>query len=144
MSAPRLHPAAAPLAAIAAVLLALPSCEHQERGGAASMQGPGVNDAIIAQLAAERCERERRCGNVGEGRQFSSLDTCEVRVRGDIAVELDAYNCPGGLERESVKQCLSAIHGEECNHPLNSLAAFEKCRGESLCMQQGYRHELVR
>jgi len=126
-------------------LSALVACAHDYPRGAASMQAPPRDDWAIAQLSAARCDREQTCGHIGPGGRFASFDTCDASMRQKFSNELDAYNCPGGLERSSVGQCTSVIRAEQCgDHPVETLARFEKCRSDSLCMEQGYRYELTR
>ena len=62
------------------LLLSLFACDEREQGGAASMQGPGVNDAVIARLATAQCEREQGCNHVGLQKEFPSLEACNARM----------------------------------------------------------------
>ncbi len=57
--------------------------------------------------------------------------------RASIGNDLNTYECPGGLDAEAVRQCLSAISGEECGaHPEDAITRMEKCRQGAMCMKK--------
>jgi hypothetical protein len=94
-----------------------------------------VDASIVTQLAAARCERERACNNVGPGDKYVSHEVCMDQMRGSLANDLNAYDCPRGIDREALERCSAAIRVEECSHPLDTLSRMEKCRTAALCMR---------
>ena len=118
-------------------VLGLLACAREPARGVTNTQGPGM-DTTIAQMAAARCDRERRCERIGAGRAYDSIETCETKMRARIAPEL-SDPCPGGPSPRSVADCLDAIRTEVCSGPMHTLERYEKCRSASLCTQQDYR-----
>jgi hypothetical protein len=90
--------------------------------------------AIVDGLAEARCDQEQGCNNVGPGAKFASRGVCTEQIHGRIANDLNAYNCPRGLNRDGVDRCMAAIKSEECSHPFDTLTRYDKCRTGALCM----------
>lgn len=57
------------------------------------------------------------------------------QLRGSIGNELNAYNCPRGLDSDAVDHCMTAIKNESCEHPFETLSRFDKCRTGNLCIR---------
>ena len=102
--------------------------------GATSAQ-KGADQAIVNQLATARCDQEHTCGNIGPGAKFATRDVCMEQLRGSIGNELNAYDCPRGLDSNGVDRCMAAIKSEECNHPFDTLTRYDKCRTGALCLE---------
>lgn len=94
----------------------------------------GADLAIVDRLAEARCDQEQGCNNIGPGAKFASRSVCTEQIHGSIANDLNAYNCPRGLNREGVDRCMAAIKSEECSHPFDTLTRYDKCRTGALCM----------
>jgi uncharacterized protein DUF6184 len=93
-------------------------------------------DAVVVdQLASARCDQEQGCKNVGPDAKYASRSVCNDQIRGSIGNDLNAYDCPRGLDREGLDRCMAAIKSEECNHPFDTLTRFDKCRTGALCMK---------
>jgi hypothetical protein len=106
-----------------------------ERVGVPSVQAANADAAIVEQLATARCDREQTCNNIGGGQKYASRSVCMEQMRGSIANDLNAYNCPRGIDRNEVGHCVTAIKSEECGNPLDTLARMEKCRTTPMCMK---------
>jgi hypothetical protein len=101
--------------------------------GVTSRQGPSM-DATIDRLTTARCDREEACGNIGDGKRYATRQVCTDQMRGGIANDLTASDCPAGLDGSKVKECMSAIGNEQCGlHPIESMSRIEKCRTSALC-----------
>ncbi len=100
---------------------------------AATNMQPTVDSATVGRIATTRCDREQACNDIGGGKTYVSRDACMNQMQGSIANELNSYNCPSGLNAQKVDDCLSAIHEEKCDHPLDTLSRLEKCRTGALC-----------
>jgi hypothetical protein len=94
-----------------------------------------ADTAVVDRLAAARCNQEEGCKNIGPGAKYASRSVCTDQIRGSIGNDLNAYNCPHGLDRESLDRCMAAIMSEECSHPFDTLTRFDKCRTGALCMK---------
>ena len=104
-----------------------------ETRGVANAQ---ANDkAVVHQLATARCEREASCKNVGPDQKYVSGEVCMDQMRGSLANDLNAYNCPRGIDSVALDHCMNAIHNEECSHPIDSLTRIDKCRTGALCLK---------
>ena len=91
--------------------------------------------AVVDRLAEARCDQEQGCNNIGPGAKFTSRSVCMEQIHGSIANDLNAYNCPRGLNRDGVDRCMAAIKSEECSHPFDTLTRYDKCRTGALCMK---------
>jgi len=125
------------------LLLACAGTNQSERAPLAGTErSPGVaneqnraDNAVVNELATAQCDREQACSNIGNGAKYVSREVCMEQIRGNTANDLNAYNCPGGIDRHGLNQCLSAIKGEECNHPLDTISRVDKCRTGALCIK---------
>ena len=124
-------------------------CAHTDDRVATSRPAPrqmGVTNAqraeiapdftVANELARARCDREQTCNNVGDGRTYASRQACVDQFRGGVANDLNAHQCPGGINANAVEECLSAIGNEECGaHPMEAMVRMDKCRSGALCMK---------
>jgi len=106
-----------------------------------AVSGTGVtsaqraDSAVVAKLAAARCDREQSCKNVGASQKYASHEVCMDQMRGSLANDLNAYECPRGIDESRLDACMNAIRNEDCGHPLDTLSRMEKCRTGALCMK---------
>jgi hypothetical protein len=84
-------------------------------------------------IAQSRCEREQRCENIGAEKKFSSMDDCLARVRTDWKDDLNARECPGGVNRPQLDECLNEIRSEECSSPVDTLERVAACTAGQIC-----------
>jgi hypothetical protein len=94
----------------------------------------GTNRSAVRAIASARCEREARCNNLGADAKFPSKEECFDRVRADWAKELNTYECPGGLNRAELDECLEDIRGEDCGSPFDTLARTLSCSKTEICV----------
>lgn len=87
-----------------------------------------VDDVVDA-----RCDLEERCHNVGAGQTFDSRDTCESKMQGTTANEINAKDCPLGVDPNKLEACLASIRAEECGSVFDSLTRWNTCRPGQLC-----------
>ena len=60
--------------------------------------GAGVSTHMaVNAITRARCEREERCGNVGDGKSYASMDVCGDKIRADWSEDLNKYECPKGI-----------------------------------------------
>lgn len=89
--------------------------------------------SAVRSIADARCEREQRCGNIGVDAKYEDERACLDRVRSDWADELSARECPAGVRRSELDECLEDIRGEECGSPLDSLQRMFSCGTAEIC-----------
>ena len=87
------------------------------------------------QIAAARCEREQACGNVGDNKSYSSSQDCLARIRADWKDDLNARECPGGVNNHELNECLQQIRGEACGNPFDTLARITECTQRQICIE---------
>lgn len=85
-------------------------------------------------IALSRCQREQTCGNVGADKKYSSASDCLARVRNDWKDDLNARECPGGVNQAQLDECLSKIRGEECGSPFDTLSRVTECTAGQICV----------
>ena len=84
-------------------------------------------------IAEARCARERHCDNIGDNKKFSSEQDCLSRIRADWKDDLNARECPSGVNRQELNECLSAVRGEDCSNPLDTLSRVAACTKSKIC-----------
>jgi hypothetical protein len=94
-----------------------------------------ADHAVVDRLAGARCDQEQRCNNIGDGQKFASREVCIEKMRGNIGNDLNAYNCPRGLDSEAIDRCNMAISSEECGHPFDTITRMDKCRTGAICLK---------
>jgi hypothetical protein len=94
--------------------------------------GAGTASAT-ASIADSRCARELRCENIGPDKKYSSMDDCEARVKSDWREDLNARECPSGIDRDQLAECLDEIRNEDCANPFDTLGRVAACTVGQLC-----------
>ncbi|HYP89427.1 MAG TPA: DUF6184 family natural product biosynthesis lipoprotein [Polyangiaceae bacterium] len=88
------------------------------------------------QIAQARCEREQQCGNVGKDQTFSSSQDCLTRIRNDWKDELNARECPGGINDKQLSECVAQVKAEACSNPFDTLARITECTAGQICVEK--------
>ncbi len=88
------------------------------------------------QLAQARCEREQQCGNIGNDQTYSSSQDCLARIQADWKEELNARDCPGGVNERELNDCLDQVRGEACSNPFDTLARISECTAGQICAEK--------
>ena len=97
-----------------------------------SASRPATSEGIN-EISTARCDRDVRCGAVGEGKTYASRDQCITEQNQDGYDDLDEKACPRGLDPRELDKCLSEIHAERCGAPLDTLERLVACRAATLC-----------
>ncbi|WP_437909655.1 DUF6184 family natural product biosynthesis lipoprotein [Sorangium sp. So ce327] len=125
--------------AAAATLLAT-GCDREERalGTTRPPEGSQVQArtavaSAVDSIVAARCDREARCNNVGQGREYASKEACATRIRAEWRDELNFVECPGGIDSKELNECLQEIRNDDCNNPFDTLGRIVACRSSDLC-----------
>lgn len=128
-------------ALVAAGICFVSACGKHDRDASApsvETDPPAATPATQSRSAAEsiadsRCKREARCENVGDGKKFSSNTDCVDRIRADWKEDLNARECPNGIHEAQLDECLTAIAGEQCDSPFDSLERISECMANQIC-----------
>ena len=103
--------------------------------GVTNAQARETVDGIVNRLSTLRCDREERCNNVGGGHEYDTRSVCMSTMRGSIGNELNAYNCPMGIDAANLDRCEVAINAEHCGDALATVSRGEACRQGALCLR---------
>lgn len=114
--------------------------DRQPESGASAMSD-GMSPAARTRSAAEqiaeaRCERERQCGNVGADKTYTSSQDCLSRIQSDWKDDLNARQCPGGINQNQLSECLHQVRAEACENPFDTLARVTECTQGQICIEQ--------
>jgi hypothetical protein len=121
----------------ATVPLLVLACDHDSSPRIETTAGQGaaqpVNQHDIDAIATERCAREDRCGNIGDGRSYATRDVCMMKIRADNMNELTNGRCPRGIDPGRMQSCMTDIRTERCDHLFDTLSRVNSCAKDSLC-----------
>ena len=84
-------------------------------------------------IAEARCAREQHCDNIGDSKKFSSEQDCLSRIRADWKDDLNARECPSGINQQQLNECLTAVRGEDCGNPFDTLSRVAACTKGQIC-----------
>jgi hypothetical protein len=84
-------------------------------------------------IAMSRCQREQTCNNVGDDKKYSSASDCLTRIRADWKEDLNARECPGGVNQKQLDECLTKIRNEDCSSPFDTLSRVSECTAGQIC-----------
>jgi hypothetical protein len=84
-------------------------------------------------IAMSRCQREQTCNNVGADKKYSSASDCLTRIRADWKDDLNARECPGGINQKQLDECLTKIRNEDCGSPFDTLSRVSECTAAQIC-----------
>jgi hypothetical protein len=104
----------------------------ESTAGAPSMTAPA---AALAKIAVARCDREVRCKNVGPKQKYLTHSECVTKTQNDKRDDINASDCPRGIEEHALAKCLDAIRSEDCGNPLDTIGRVNACRTGNLCVQ---------
>jgi Family of unknown function (DUF6184) len=96
--------------------------------------GTEGDDARTA-IALARCQREARCKNVGQDREFVTEEDCITRLEPDTERELEASGCPRTIPSARLGSCMTAIRQQSCDGP-RALAPIDECSRAALCKNE--------
>jgi len=97
--------------------------------------GPAEPSLAVARIVAARCEREVRCNHVGTNGKYPSRDDCATRIQDEKRDTINEKDCPGGIDRKHLEDCLAEVRDEACRNPLTSISRLVSCRSSRLCLK---------
>ena len=100
--------------------------DSKDKSGTTTITGANVastsNESAVARIVNSRCAREAACNNVGPDKRFVSQDVCTGKVKADMKNDLNASDCPYGVDAKELDECLEAIRTESCNNPIETIS----------------------
>lgn len=107
--------------------------EHHDESKSPDL-GSGLSTKhAVHSIARARCEREKRCDNVGAKQTYASMDACEAKIESEWAGDLNKYECPHGIVKAALDKCLSDVRAEECGNPFDTLSRIASCDADDIC-----------
>jgi hypothetical protein len=97
--------------------------------------GGPLSQPAARDLAASRsCEWFNKCGEVGSGKTYASMDSCVVEQRSDWNGYWPLAQCDGKILPADLDVCLKAIDSTICNNGFDRLnTLFNKCSKTQVC-----------
>lgn len=112
---------------------------NRDKSGTTTVTGANVgtvnNEGAIDRIVAARCAREAACNNVGADKHFATRDACSVKLKADMRDDLNAKDCPRGIDAKELNECLVEIKNEDCNNPIDMIGRLAACRTSDLCLK---------
>jgi hypothetical protein len=106
----------------------------REQTGTTTVTGASLaNNSAIERIVAARCEREAACRNIGPDKKHSSAQLCAEKLRVDMKSDLNAQECPAGIDQKELGECLESIRKEDCGNPIDSISRLAACRTGDMC-----------
>ena len=101
-----------------------------------SMTPASRTRSAAEQIAQARCQRENQCGSIGANKTYSSQQDCLARIQNDWKEDLNARQCPGGINQHELDECLEQVRSEACANPFDTLARVTECTSRQICIEQ--------
>ncbi len=106
--------------------------QPQEPGAVGGGPTSPINMSLD-QIAQARCAREMKCGNIAADKKFTTNEACLSETKRDFADDLNAEECPAGIDQKELDECLQEIKNEDCGNPFDTLGRLAACRTSDLC-----------
>jgi hypothetical protein len=95
--------------------------------------GPIVLSSAIDKIADARCDREMKCGNVASGKKWADRNACVADMKKSLSDELNANDCPAGIDTKELNECLHEARNEDCKNPFDKIGRVAACRTSDMC-----------
>jgi hypothetical protein len=106
--------------------------------GTTTVTGANVSlnhEGAVAGIVEARCTREAACNNIGLDKRYGNRDSCVAKLKSEMQNDLNASDCPKGIDRKELDECLSEIRSESCNNPIEKIERLAACRTSDLCLK---------
>lgn len=109
----------------------------EEQGATTTVTGARVssNQAALDRIVTARCAREATCHNIGADKHYASTQACTDKIKADMADDLNAKDCPYGVDEKELDGCLAAIRKEDCGNPIDAISRLAACRTSDMCLK---------
>jgi hypothetical protein len=103
-------------------------------GGSPQVREHAMTD-VLDRIAKASCDREQSCSTIGPGATFGSLQECLNTFHVKYAKELSVGNCPGGIDKGGLEDCLSSLDAGQCSGTADSISRSATCSTKSICIK---------
>lgn len=93
------------------------------------------NQSAIQRIVQARCEREASCNNVGGDKRFADRNVCTSEIQKDMRDDLNAKDCPYGVDAKELNACLDSIQKESCGNLIETISRLAACRTSDMCLK---------
>ncbi|MFZ5444804.1 MAG: DUF6184 family natural product biosynthesis lipoprotein [Myxococcota bacterium] len=90
-------------------------------------------DGARETAAQHSCKYYDKCGDIGSGQTYASVDECLTKQRASWIDTWPTSSCDGKLNGEKFDVCIKAIDNTECNNIVDWLATASKCTRSDVC-----------
>lgn len=116
-----------------------PSAMGDKDYGTTTVTGAKVgavsNQTGIERIVGARCARETTCNNVGVDKKYVNAQACNQKIRADMHDDLNAKDCPHGVDPKALDECLESIRKESCGNPIDTISRLAACRTGDICLK---------
>lgn len=95
--------------------------------------GPLALSSAVDKIAEARCDREIKCGSVGTDKKWLDRTACSSSMKKSLNDELNADDCPEGIDTKELDECLHEARNENCKSPLDKISRVAACRTSDMC-----------
>lgn len=89
---------------------------------------------ISRSAGSHTCDAMARCGKVGPGKQFATLEACRLDYDAVWSKKWDAKACNARVNQPGLDRCLASIDATDCDSVLDFLnTALNKCAERRVC-----------
>jgi Family of unknown function (DUF6184) len=86
------------------------------------------------ETAAQRtCRFADKCGDVGSGQTYASMDECLTKQRSAYLDSWSTASCEGKINADKYNVCITAIDNTQCNNLVDVFATATKCARSEVC-----------
>jgi hypothetical protein len=101
--------------------------------GPSAEKKPITPKGAVASIAAEQCNREVRCSQVGQNKTYNTRAECVSKVEHDRSKDINASVCSRGVNEANLNRCIQSLRNEGCS-PV-SLEYAEACKSDGICVK---------
>jgi hypothetical protein len=98
-----------------------------------SLQGCLSVDAGRETAAQHSCRFNQKCGDIGPGKSFATIDECLTKARADWQDTWPTSSCDGKMNPDKFNVCITAIDNTQCNNIIDLFATGSKCARGEVC-----------
>ncbi len=86
----------------------------------------------------QSCSWYQMCNNIGAGKKYDTLDSCEIQVRAQWDNAWPEQMCNGKINESQLEVCLAAIYATDCTNVLDIVDTIGvKCAEAKICSGGG-------
>lgn len=112
--------------------VAVPGTEEPDPPGT----NAGADAKVVERISDAACDREQSCGTIGPGAYFTSREECLGVMRTKLSPKLTHQNCPMGIAKGALDDCIAGYQASECAQPGFAITRNVHCSVSDLCMKE--------